>query len=206
MSGPDMFSSAEPIVLNTVDGIVYCWLDVLPLSQADNLLNQLLEQSAWQQESIHLYDKSLPQPRLTCWYGKHAASAASGYNHLSPAHPYTTALLALKDIVEQLTEYNYNSTLANLYRDGQDSVGYHADDEAVLGPQPVIASFSLGATRRFLLKHNNKQHRTISCDLPHNSLLLMAGPLQQHWQHAIGKTTKVVGPRVNLTFRHLNKM
>ncbi|CAH0990611.1 hypothetical protein SIN8267_00705 [Sinobacterium norvegicum] len=205
MSGPDLFSAAEPIVVNTVDGLIYCWLDVLPLDQADALFHQLSRQSAWQQESIRLYGKSLAQPRLSCWFGKHGVSAASGYNNFSPAQPYTQSLTALKTTIEQLTGYHYNSTLANLYRDGQDSVGYHADDEPVLGKQPVIASFSLGSTRRFLVKHNAKQQNTIKMDLPHNSLVLMAGDLQQHWQHAIGKTTKPVGPRINLTFRYLNK-
>jgi alkylated DNA repair dioxygenase AlkB len=104
--------------------------------------------------------------------------------------------------VEQATAHRFNSVLLNLYRNGRDSMGWHADDEPELGPAPAIASVSLGALRRFRLRPRaGLVHAPLSLDLPHGSLLLMRGPTQQHWQHALPKTARPVGPRLNLTFR-----
>ena len=89
----------------------------------------------------------------------------------------------------------------NLYRDGRDGMGWHADDEVELGRDPVIASVSLGAPRRFCLRHRKRSNLKLDVPLPHGSLLCMSGPTQHHWVHALPKTRAVVGERINLTFR-----
>ena len=122
------------------------------------------------------------------------------------AKEFTDNLLNIKNKIELSTGKRFNSVLANLYRDGQDSVAYHADNEAILGTNPAIASYSLGATRRFLLRHNQAQLETLKINLQHNSLLIMQDELQHHWQHAISKTKRPIGQRINLTFRWMNRL
>jgi alkylated DNA repair dioxygenase AlkB len=146
------------------------------------------------------------QPRLTAWYGDATARYSYSGLDLTP-QPWTPALLALRTQVEQATGVTFNSVLLNLYRTGQDSMGWHADDEPELGPEPVIASISLGATRRFRLRPRHSQqlpHAPLGLDLPSGSLLVMRGTTQQHWQHAVPKTARPVGPRLNLTFRTIH--
>jgi alkylated DNA repair dioxygenase AlkB len=98
---------------------------------------------------------------------------------------------------------DFNSVLANRYRDGRDAMGWHRDDEPELGPQPVIASISLGATRRFRLKADDAAVPPLSLDLPHGSLLVMRGLTQSRFRHALPRTAKPVGERINLTFRRI---
>lgn len=175
--------------------------DFLPPAEADVLLAQLTAEVAWEQRSIRLFGQQVPQPRLTAWYGD--AAARYTYSNLTwEPRPWTAALQALRQQVEAATGTRFNSVLLNLYRTGQDSMGWHADDEPELGPAPVIASLSLGATRRFRLRPRaGLVHPPFSLDLPSGSLLLMRGATQQHWQHALPKTARPVGPRLNLTFR-----
>ena len=170
-------------------------------AEAAALLVQLTAEVAWEQRAIRIFGQEMPQPRLTAWYGDLAARYT--YSGLTwEPRPWTPALLALRQRVETATEARYNSVLLNLYRDGRDSMGWHADDEPELGPAPTIASLSLGATRRFRLRPRpGLAHPPFSIDLPNGSLLLMRGPTQQHWQHALPKTVRPVGPRLNLTFR-----
>ena len=114
-------------------------------------------------------------------------------------------LLLIKKRIEETVQVNFNSVLANLYRDGQDYVSWHSDDEKELGENPVIASVSLGATRRFLLKHKlNKDLPTVDISLDHGSLLIMKGSTQHYWKHQVPKTAKVRTERINLTFRVIN--
>ncbi|MEE8538503.1 MAG: alpha-ketoglutarate-dependent dioxygenase AlkB, partial [Woeseiaceae bacterium] len=112
-------------------------------------------------------------------------------------------LQELEAVVEDLAELSFNGVLLNLYRDGQDSVGWHADNEPGLGPEPVIASLSLGAARRFQLKHRTDRTRRVALDLPHGSCLIMRGKTQQCWLHQLPKTYTKVGLRINLTFRRM---
>ncbi|GAC1588184.1 MAG: alpha-ketoglutarate-dependent dioxygenase AlkB [Hymenobacter sp.] len=173
----------------------------LPAAEAAALLTQLTSGLAWEQRAIRLYGQLLPQPRLTAWHGDPAARYA--YSGLTwEPRPWTPALLGLRQRLEAATGAQFNSVLLNLYRDGRDSMGWHADDEPELGPAPVIASLSLGATRRFRLRPRvGRAHAPVGLDLPSGSLLLMRGPTQRHWQHALPKTTRPIGPRLNLTFR-----
>ncbi|WP_046244443.1 alpha-ketoglutarate-dependent dioxygenase AlkB family protein [Hymenobacter terrenus] len=178
----------------------------LPAAEADALLAHLTAEVAWEQRSIRLFGQQVPQPRLTAWYGDTAARYT--YSGLTwEPRPWTPTLLALRQRVEAATGTPFNSVLLNRYRDGRDSMGWHSDDEPELGPAPAIASLSLGATRRFRLRPYRAQFRAglaeapFGLDLPNGSLLLMRGPTQQYWQHALPKTTRPVGPRLNLTFR-----
>jgi len=173
----------------------------LPAAEATALLAQLTAEVAWEQRAIRLFGQEIPQPRLTAWYGD--PDARYTYSGLAwEPRPWTAALRALRQRVEAATGARFNSVLLNQYRDGRDSMGWHADDESELGPAPAIASLSLGATRRFRLRARpGPRPAPLSLDLPGGSLLLMRGPTQQHWQHALPKTSRPVGPRLNLTFR-----
>jgi alkylated DNA repair dioxygenase AlkB len=173
----------------------------LDATVADALLAQLTATVAWEQRSIRLFGQQVPQPRLTAWYGDPEAHYTYSGLHWEP-RPWTSALLDLRARVEAAAGARFNSVLLNLYRDGRDSMGWHADDEPELGPAPVIASVSLGAVRRFRLRPRpGVAHAPLALDLPAGSLLLMQGPTQAHWQHALPKTARPAGPRLNLTFR-----
>jgi len=173
----------------------------LPSAAANALLQQLTAEAAWEQRAIRMFGQLLPQPRLTAWYGD--SEARYTYSGLAwEPRPWLPALEALRQQVSEAAEAPFNSVLLNLYRDGHDSMGWHADDEPELGPAPTIASLSLGATRRFRLRPRaGLAHAPFGLDLLSGSLLLMRGPTQQHWQHALPKTSRPVGPRLNLTFR-----
>lgn len=190
-----------PIVILNNDGQVTYWDSFLEEAQAANLFNELLADSDWKEETISVYGKRYQQPRLTCWYGDYGVLADGGYQVISKALPLTASLMLLKNKIEQQTGYRFNCVLANLYRDENDGVGYHADDEPILGKDPVIASYSLGETRRFLVKHNHNKYNSVQVDLKNNSLVLMDGALQAHWKHSIPKTKRPMHARINLTFR-----
>ena len=173
----------------------------LPEAEAETLLAQLTAEVAWEQRDIRIFGKAMPQPRLTAWYGDPAARYTYSGLIWEP-RPWLPALHTLRRRIEAATSTRFNSVLLNYYRHGQDSMGWHADDEPELGPAPAIASLSLGATRRFRLRpRGGLAYPPLALDLPHGSLLLMRGPTQQHWQHALPKTARLVGPRRNLTFR-----
>lgn len=161
------------------------------------LLERLLNELAWRQETARIVGREVALPRLTAWYGDR------GYRYSgidNPPQPWPPLLADLRSRAQGLAGASFNSVLANLYRHGRDSMGWHSDDERSLGNEPVIASLSFGAVRRFRLAHKTRPER-IALDLPSGSCLIMAGALQHHWRHALPKTTKPVGPRVNLTFR-----
>jgi alkylated DNA repair dioxygenase AlkB len=176
----------------------------LPHIAAEALFQALLATIPWRQEPIKLFGKEVMQPRLTAWHGDPDACYRYSGLSLEPL-PWTAALLSLRQQVSAATGAEFNSVLLNLYRTGQDSMGWHADNEPELGPAPVIASVSLGATRRFRLRPGagTLPHPPIGIDLPTGSLLLMRGPTQQRWQHALPKTSRHVEARLNLTFRRI---
>jgi alkylated DNA repair dioxygenase AlkB len=170
----------------------------LPLPN-DQLLRLLVDETAWRAETVVVYGKRHLQPRLTAWHGD-AAYTYSGLR-LAPL-PFTPLLQAIRAAVESATGRRFNSVLLNYYRNERDSMGMHSDDEPELGPEPAIASLSLGASRTFVLRHKRSK-RTVRLDLADGSLLLMAGQLQQHWLHGINKLARATGPRLNLTFRYI---
>lgn len=185
-----------PANLVPCDGVVRLVPDAVPAPAA--MLERLLAEIDWRQDTARIMGRRVALPRLTAWYGD------AGYHYSgidNPPQPWLPLLLELKAVAERLAEARFNSVLLNLYRDGWDGMGWHSDDERPLGRDPVIASLSFGATRRFRLKHKRRPDLALGIDLPPGSCLIMAGALQHHWRHALPKTARPVGPRVNLTFR-----
>jgi alkylated DNA repair dioxygenase AlkB len=174
------------------------WLDE---DEADRLFAAVRREAAWTQEQIRIAGRVSPVPRLTAWHADPGvAYAYSGVRH-QPI-PWTPALTQIRERVEGAARQTFNGVLANLYRDGRDSVGWHADDEAELTGS-AIASVSLGAPRRFVFRMKDRPTRKVDTVLPPGSLLIMDAVCQRHWHHSIPKTTVPVGPRINLTFRRL---
>lgn len=170
-------------------------------AESSRFFDDLLLQTGWGQGEIKLYGRLHREPRLTAWHGDAGKSYSYSGLVLHP-QPWTPLLLEVKDRVDRTAQTSFNSVLLNLYRDGRDSNGWHQDNEPELGRNPVIASVSFGATRRFQMRHKfRKDLPKVEIDLDDGSLLLMAGPTQHFWQHQIPKTAKLVGPRINLTFR-----
>ena len=176
------------------------WLTV---SEADALLEALRVQVAWETHRIKLFGKEVDSPRLSCWIGDPGTSYVYSGARFEP-RPWPPALSALRARIDQASGVAMNSVLANLYRSGQDAMGWHSDDERELGARPVIASLSLGGPRRFRFRHRRDHARTFAMELPHGSLLIMSGDTQANWQHALPRTAKPVAPRLNLTFRHIH--
>ena len=163
----------------------------------ERVFAELQQAIGWEQHSIRIHGRILPTPRLTAWMG----DAAYTYSGLSnDPQPWPAPLAALRDRLTADLGVAFNSSLANLYRDGRDSMGYHSDDEPELGPRPVIASISLGARRRFALRHRESRERW-TWDLGEGDLLVMSEESQSDYAHAVPKTAREVGPRMNLTFR-----
>lgn len=157
----------------------------------------------WQQDHLKLYGKDIPLPRLTAWYGDTGKSYEySGIK--SDPHPWNEGLLRIKERVEGCAGHSFNCVLLNWYRDGQDSLSWHADDEKELGTNPVIGSANFGATREFLVRKNDDHSQKLSIPLKHGTLLVMQGEMQHFWQHSIPKRAKVSESRFNLTFRSIN--
>ena len=169
-------------------------------ADSDRMFRSILDETPWEARNIILFGKEVPQPRLACWYGDLAYSY-SGIT-LDP-RPMTPTLLEIKQRCEEEASTQFNSVLVNLYRDGQDSMGLHADDEPELGSEPVIASVSFGAERNFRLRHRETKELQ-QVFLASGSLLVMSGLSQACWMHDIPKTKKFVEPRINLTFRYIN--
>ena len=169
---------------------------------AGNLLRKLTEEIPWVQNKINFYGKESLVPRLESWHGDEGMSYTYSGIRMD-AKPWTKNLLMIKESIEPIAKTTFNSVLINYYCDGKDRVAWHSDDEKELGKNPVIASVSLGAERKFKLRHkkykeNQLQHKVF---LQSGSLLLMSGSTQHHWLHEIPRTAKPIGPRINLTFR-----
>ena len=178
------------------------WIrEFFDLPQSDDYFQTLLTTVQWRQDSIKRGRKGMQLPRLTAWYGNSGKNYAYSGIRMKPL-PWSAALLTIKRAVDAEAGVKFNSVLLNLYRNERDSVAWHSDDEPELGKNPIIASLSFGATRRFVLKHKNEKRLSkIEMELSHGSLLLMRGRTQHHWVHAIPKSKVPIGPRLNLTFR-----
>jgi alkylated DNA repair dioxygenase AlkB len=172
----------------------------LPQEQARTALVALRNELPWAQHRIRLFGREVLTPRLCAWVGDTGASYAYSGTRFEPL-PWNDTLLALRGRLQCEGMGQFNSVLANRYRDGRDSMGWHADDERELGHEPVIASISLGATRRFRLRHRRDPSQRAELPLEHGSLLLMRGATQANYRHDLPKTTRPVGERINLTFR-----
>lgn len=154
----------------------------------------------WRQDSISMFGKSTPLPRLSAWYGDSDKPYTYSGLTLEP-NTWNPMLNWLRDQLECLTQIRFNSVLLNWYRSGCDHISWHTDDEPELGSDPIIASVNFGATRRFLLRRNDDHATKIELPLGHGSLLIMQGALQHHWQHSIPKEKRVTNGRINMTFR-----
>tara|TARA_R110000772_G_scaffold49123_8_gene113052 strand:+ start:75994 stop:76614 length:621 start_codon:yes stop_codon:yes gene_type:complete len=185
-----------PVRLEAADAVLY----PAALGGADALFEAVMAAVDWRQEELTLYGRRIPQPRLSAWYGD-AAYAYSGLR-LEP-RPWPPVLADLRNRCAEIAQAPFNSVLANLYRDGADSMDWHSDDEASLGPAPVIASVNLGTPRRFQLRRKNDKKIKIEISLGGGDVLVMGERCQILWQHRVPKTQAAVGPRVNLTFRNV---
>jgi alkylated DNA repair dioxygenase AlkB len=179
------------------------WLpDWLDAPTASDTLATLLDEITWQQDSMNTPAGKIPFPRLTAWQGDpDAVYVYSGIRNIPK--PWTPTVLLLKTKAEAAAQTAFNSVLVNRYRTGIDSMGWHADKERELGPQPVIASVSLGTTRTFEFRHT-KTRQTHAIQLTHGSLLIMQGRTQLDWAHRVPKEPEARGERINLTFRYVD--
>lgn len=191
------------MIEDTIDLGQNAWISYQPLwidpRQADELYQRLYTELDWEEREINARGKKVMQPRLMGWGGELAYLYSGQVLEPRPLHP------VLKELSERLSStlnHPFNHVVTNLYRDGHDRVGYHADDEPELGYEPLIASVSLGATRRFVMRHKYKKRKK-SITLKHGSLLLMGGTCQHRWYHAVLAEPHVEAPRINLTFRFL---
>ena len=176
--------------------------DFIPERERAALFQVLRSQVPWEQHRVRIVGREMPSPRLSCWIG----DPGTAYRYsgiLYPPRPWPEALARVRDVTIRACGEDFNSVLANLYRDGRDSMGYHSDDEASLGPGPVIASLSLGAPRRFVLQHRASRGERFELVLGDGSLLLMRGATQRCWRHALPESDCAVGERINLTFRRI---
>lgn len=198
----DLFSAVqqfEPVRMPDAD--VALLHGLLTRDSYQDTLSTLLAQVEWRQESVKIYGKLMQQPRLVSWYGDPGKVYRYSGISLSPL-PWTPILQDLRRRVEDCTEKSFNSVFLNLYRDHNDSMGFHSDDERELGAQPAIASLTFGATRVFTLKHKSRPEQpSVKLALEAGSVLLMQGQTQHFWKHGIMKQSQPCGPRINSTFR-----
>ena len=192
----------EPGEINLPDAELWYYPELFPTIEADTLLDSLKDGIEWTQNTIRFYGKESLVPRLEAWYGDPGKSYAYSGIHMDPK-PWTKELITIKQTIEPLAGVVFNSVLINYYRDGKDRVAWHSDDEKELGKNPVIGSVSLGAERKFKLRHKHYKTNGLKHEimLRHGSFLLMKGATQHHWMHEIPRTAKPIGPRINLTFR-----
>ena len=181
------------------DGTATLFKDFLSADFAAQAFNQIKTENDWEQPEITIFGNTVLEPRLSTWHNE----LGEGYKYsgvMRRAQPFSEILSDIRNRCAEVTNATFNSALVNFYRNGQDGVGWHSDNEACNGPEPTIASVSLGATRRFDMRHR-KTGETIKIQLESGSLLVMAGKSQHCWVHQVAKTKRVNEPRINLTFR-----
>lgn len=198
----DLFSNSAPWAPKLPDAKMRYFENFIPKEIADDYYNTLLKNIPWQQDKINIFGKTHLQPRLTSLHSSNLKSYTYSGIRMLP-NPMSVELSTIKNLLEGISEIDFNSVLINLYRNGRDSNGWHADNEKELGNHPVIASFSFGASRFFHLKHRTRKEAKLKFELKHGSLLLMEGDMQEHWLHQIAKTAREVKPRINLTYRKI---
>ena len=195
----DVGAGAGPLL--ALPGALLCYrADWLAANEADALLVALMTTIPWERHRLRLFGREIEAPRLSCWIGDPGAAYTYSRVRFEP-RPWPPVLAALRARLETVCDARFNSVLANLYRDGRDSMGWHSDDEPELGPEPLIASLSLGGVRRFRLRARDGRGASLALELAHGSLLRMAGATQRLYRHDVPKTRAVVAPRINLTFR-----
>ena len=197
-----LFDDDSPRQLLPFDGEAWLHPWVLGDARADEVFASVRDEVEWESRSIILFGRETLQPRLAAWYGDEPYT----YSNLTlEARPMPPVLDALRLTCERVSGARFNSVLANLYRDGNDSMGAHSDDERELGVDPVIASLTLGAPRTFRMRHRATGQK-VEVALESGSLLVMSGPMQHFWTHEISKTKRPVGERINLTYRFIHRV
>jgi len=200
---PDLFSSNDPITHQLADGYVVEYPGLFSPEECFSFYEQLVSTIPWSQAQIRIARKMIPIPRLQCWIADPGVTYQ--YSGLTmKAEPWPGLVRRIKAKVERVSGFSFNSALANYYRDGNDSVAWHSDDEPELGPNPTVASISFGASRPFELKHKSRYDvERIRLTVPSGSLLLLGGTIQSNWLHQIPKVRSRTEPRINLTFRQI---
>ncbi|MDG2350048.1 MAG: alpha-ketoglutarate-dependent dioxygenase AlkB [Flavobacteriaceae bacterium] len=188
--------------LNLKDAEVFYYPNYFTKNESMSLFQILTTETLWQQDDIKVFGKTYKQPRLTSLYGSNKRPYSYSNITMHP-HKFSSTLLKIKSKIEDTTNEIFTTCLLNQYRDGQDSNGWHADNEKELGQNPVIASVSFGASRMFHLKHRYDRSHKCKLLLESGSLLLMKGTTQHFWLHQVPKTKKQIGSRINLTFRYI---
>ena len=183
------------------DAEVFYWPNAFSEMETINYFNKLRVGIPWQQDSIALYGKTHPLPRLTALFGETEKPYSYSGITMHP-QPFSPLLKIIQNKTENISRTKFNTVLLNLYRDGNDGMGWHSDDEKELGKNPIIASVSFGAERLFKLRHK-KEKESHKMLLENGSVLVLAGTTQHNWQHCLPKTKKDMAPRINLTFRNL---
>lgn len=185
------------------DGEYWFIRDFLSFDQALEYETLLLKTIEWKQEEVFVFGKTHKEPRKTAWYGNQECVYSYAGKTNYPI-PWTDELVQLKSDIEAFVPgTRFNSVLLNQYRDGNDKMGWHSDNEKELGKNPIIASLSLGATRFFDLKHKRIKSLKKRLELPAGSLLIMCGALQENWLHQIPQQKTIKERRINLTFREV---
>ncbi len=195
----ELSDSEQKNILPYGGNLIY-YDDFFTKDEADHYLCQLRAETIWKQEEIIMFGKKVLQPRLTALYGDMPYTYSGVTMH---THKWTDILNELKSKVEQAADQAFNTVLINMYRTGEEYMGWHRDNEKELGTDPVIASISLGAERTFQVRDYKTKEEKIALDLSHGSLLLMGGSMQTNWEHQLPKRTKVGTDRINLTFRQI---
>lgn len=174
---------------------------ILSSEEAENYFKILMENVPWKNDGMVIFGKHIVTSRKIAWFANENNSYTYS-NTTKKALPWTKELLELKSLVEKFSKTEFNSCLLNLYHSGEEGLGWHSDNEKILGENPIIASLSLGAERKFMLKHKISK-KNISLTPENGSLLVMKDETQQNWLHSLPKTKKVKSPRINLTFRRM---
>ena len=189
-----------PNIINQ-DGLALYYPQAIPAEQLSHYYDELFNKISWEQDRVMMFGKEIVTKRKVAFY----SDALISYTYsgkLKICLPWSQELLVIKEIVESLTKSKYNACLLNLYHNGDESMGWHSDDEKEIIAESAIASLSLGAERKFSFKHKATKE-TISVLLENGSLLEMKGAIQKNWWHALPKSKKVIAPRINLTFRQM---
>jgi alkylated DNA repair dioxygenase AlkB len=200
----DLFSEQKQLFKLPNADLVY-YPNFFRNEEADKIYVEIESTTNWQHDDIKVFGKTYKQPRLTALFGD--TDQPYGYSNIVMyPSPFTLTLIDIKTKVEQVCKHKFNTLLINLYRDGNDSNGWHADNEKELGKNPIIASISFGEARPFHFKHRTIKDQRHKLILEHGSLLVMKGEMQHFWLHQIAKTKKKISPRINLTFRQLKNL
>ena len=199
----EIFTHEKTVQRVLPNGQLSFYRNFLTKEKADFYYEKIYQETPWKEDKITVFGKTYDQPRLTSLHALHSKPYKYSNLTLYP-NPMTTELATLLENIHAINPQDFNAVLLNLYRNGKDSNGWHADNEPELGKNPVIASISLGEERYFHLKHRQHKEQRFKIKLTHGSLLVMEGEMQHYWLHQIPKTAKKIEGRINLTFRKIH--